>query len=224
MLPDTKKERQRVFLVDDHPLVREWLATLINQEADLHVCGQAGTAAEAMELIPRHKPDLVIVDISLGESSGLTLIKDLKIQRPKLAILVLSMHGDLLYADRALRAGARGYIMKQDVTKKVLPGIRSVLAGKLYLSEKIVYLMAEKMVEGTSVEIGTQIEELSDRELEVFQLLGKGRDTRQIADHMQVSFKTVQSFCARIKKKLKVTNARGLIDAAVRWHDSQQGR
>jgi len=214
--------KSSVFLVDDHPLVREWLANLINRQPDLEVCGETGDKAQALQLIGAAKPDVAIVDISLESGSGLELIKELRAIHPTLTVIVLSMHDELLYAERALRAGARGYVMKREATKKVLQAIRSVLEGKLYMSEKIVTLMAEKMVEGKPPGLLSPMEQLSDRELEVFQLLGRGLGTRQIAEELHVSFKTVQSFSARIKEKLMLANATELLREAVRWHDSQQ--
>jgi DNA-binding NarL/FixJ family response regulator len=214
--------KNSVFLVDDHPLVREWLANLINRQPDLEVCGEAGDKAQALQLIGSAKPDVAIVDISLESGSGLELIKELRAIHPSLTVIVLSMHDELLYAERALRAGARGYVMKREATKKVLQAIRAVLEGKLYMSDKIATLMAEKLVEGKTAAPLSPVEQLSDRELEVFQLLGRGLGTRQIAVELHVSFKTVQSFSARIKEKLKLANATELLREAVRWYDSQQ--
>jgi len=215
-------QKAKVFLVDDHPLVREWLAALINRQSDLQVCGEVDSAPTALQMIGRVNPDIAIVDLSLEEGSGLELIKDIRASHPDARVIVLSMHDEALYAERSLRAGARGYIMKREATKRVLQAIRCVLGGKLYLSDKLAMLMAEKFVEGRPGTAGSVIEKLSDRELEVFQLLGRGYGTRQIADELHVSFKTVQSFCARIKDKLKLFSATELLREAVRWHDSQQ--
>ncbi|HEY3861912.1 MAG TPA: response regulator transcription factor [Verrucomicrobiae bacterium] len=217
MTPKTK-----VLLVDDHPLVREWLATLINQQADLQVCGETENARKALEMAGQLNPDVAIVDISMEGGSGIELIKNIKASHPSVMVIVLSMHDEGLYAERALRAGARGYIMKREATKGVLQAIRCVLGGKLYLSEKMARQMAERLVEGRIEEGGSRIGKLSDRELEVFHLLGRGHSTRQIADELNVSFKTVQAFCARIKDKLGLASATELLREAVRWHDSQQ--
>lgn len=214
--------KKLVFLIDDHPLVREWLASLINQQSDLSVCGEAASRAEALELISSAKPDVAVVDISLEGSSGLELIKDLKAMASDVAVVVLSMHDEKLYAERALRAGARGYVMKRDVTKKVLQAIRSVLDGKLYLSEEMAMVMARKLVDGA--ESVSPVEKLSDRELEVFQLLGRGSTTRQIAQDLNVSMKTVQAFYARIKEKLNLANASELLREAVRWQERSNSR
>ncbi len=217
-------QKTKVLLVDDHPLVREWLANLINQQSDLEVCGEADSAPKAMQMLGVVNPEIAIVDISMEGGSGLELIKNMKATHPNAMVIVLSMHDEALYAERALRAGARGYIMKREATKRVLEAIRSVLSGKLYLSDKMAMLMAEKFVDGRPKTAGSVIENLSDRELEVFQLLGRGYGTRQIADELHVSFKTVQSFCARIKDKLKLASAAELLREAVRWNDSQQDK
>ena len=217
-------KKNKIILVDDHPLVREWLANLINEQADLHVCGEASNAPQAFESISAAKPDIVIVDLALEGGSGIELIKNIKAAHPEVATIVLSMHDESLYAERALRAGARGYIMKREATKKILQGIRSVLAGKLFISDKISGAMAEKFVEGNSKASESPVQQLSDRELEVFQLLGRGFTTRQISEHLNIGFKTVQAYCARIKEKLNLTNITELLREAIRWHESQQGK
>jgi DNA-binding NarL/FixJ family response regulator len=221
MTPQTDSGKKRVFIVDDHPLVCEWLATLINQQSDLMVCGQAGCAAEGLRLMATAQPHVAVVDIAMEGGSGIELIKDIKATRPQVAVIVLSMHDELLYGERALRAGARAYIMKREATKNVLQAIRSVLEGKLYLSPKMARLLAGKFVEGRPPAAGPLVERLSNRELEVFQLLGRGCNTRQIAEEMRVSFRTIQAFCARIKQKLNLANATELLREAVRWHDRQ---
>jgi DNA-binding NarL/FixJ family response regulator len=214
-------QKIKILLVDDHPLVREGLANLIGQQADLEVCGEAANEPQALELIGTVQPDVAIVDISLENGSGIELIKSIKALHPAVTVLVLSMHDESLYAERALRVGARGYIMKREAAKKVIQGIRSVRAGQLYVSEKIAAMMAEKFVEGRTA-AASPVEQLSNRELEVFQLLGCGQTTRQIADHLHVGFKTVQAYSARIKEKLKLDNATELLREAIRWHESQQ--
>src|ERR1039457_4862457 len=214
----------KILLVDDHPLVREGVANLINQQPDFEVCGEAASEPQALEIIGSTKADVAVVDISLENGSGLELIKSIKAMHPTVAMLALSMHDESLYAERALRAGARGYIMKREATKKVIQAIRCVLAGQLYVSDKIVARMAEKFVEGRPTAIASPIEQLSNRELEVFQLLGIGQNTRQIADHLHVGFKTVQAYCARIKEKLKLANATELLREAIRWQESQQAK
>jgi len=209
----------QIYLVDDHPLVREWLTNLIQQQPDLTVCGESEDAPHALQSIADLRPEVVIVDISLKQGSGLELIKNLKAVLPSIAIIVLSMHDERLYAERALRAGARGYIMKSETAKKVISVIRRVLDGKIYLSESMTLLFAEKFVDGRIPASGSLVEQLSDRELEVFQLLGKGYETRVVAEMMKVSMKTVQAHCAHIKEKLKLTNAAELLREAVRWQE-----
>lgn len=207
----------KVLLVDDHPLVREGLANLIRQEEDMEVCGEAAGEPQALQLIAGIQPDVAVVDISLESGSGLELMKSIKAQYPTVAMLALSMHDESLYAERALRAGARGYLMKREAAKKVILGIRTVLAGQLFVSEKISNLLTERFVDGHAG-AATPVEALSDRELEVFQLLGNGLSTRQIADHLHVGFKTVQAYCARIKDKLLLANATELLRAAMQWN------
>ncbi|MGA2280475.1 MAG: response regulator transcription factor [Verrucomicrobiota bacterium] len=214
----------KVLLVDDHPLVREGLVNLISQQAGLQICGEAANEPQALELIRTVQPDVAIVDISLENGSGIELIKSIKAMFPAVTVLVLSMHDESLYAERALLAGARGYVMKREAAKKVIEAIHCVLAGQLYVSDKIAALMAEKFVKGRPAAIASPIEQLSNRELEVFQLLGLGRNTRQIADHLHVGFKTVQAYCARIKEKLKLANATELLREAIRWQESQQAK
>ncbi|MDP9097864.1 MAG: response regulator transcription factor [Verrucomicrobiota bacterium] len=217
---------KRVFIVDDHPLVREWLTNLINQQVDLMVCGEGDTAAAALDGIAAHRPDVAVIDISLASTSGLELIKDLKIQHPSVAIIVLSMHDEALYAERALRSGARGYVMKRETSKKIITAIRRVIEGDVFVSEAVSSSMALKYLEGhtAAAQRASPIELLSDRELEVFRLLGQGRGTAEIAESMHVSPKTVQAYCARAKEKLGVRTFTGLLREAVRFEtDSYTG-
>ncbi len=213
--------KRKIFLVDDHPLVREWLTNLLNQQPDLVVCGEAESAPDALSSIARLKPDAAIVDISLKDSSGLDLIKSLKEIHPDVSVLALSMHDEFLYAERALRAGAKGYIMKRETTRKVVEAIRRVLDGKLYISNNVAEALAEKSVTGKTSSDSNPIELLSDRELEVFEMLGQGLGTRQIADNLKVSIKTVQVYCARMKEKLNVGSATELLREAIRWNESK---
>jgi DNA-binding NarL/FixJ family response regulator len=210
-------QKINILLVDDHPLVREWLSNLIRQQPDLEVGNETGSAPEALQLIETSKPDIAIVDISLASGSGIDLINSIKASHPRVAVLVLSMHDELLYAERALRAGAGGYIMKSEATQKVIEAIRGVLTGEIYVSPKVASLMAQKFIGGKS---GNTIEQLSDRELEVFQLLGRGYSTRQISEHLHIGFKTVQGYTARIKEKLNLANINELMREAIRWHES----
>lgn len=212
--------KKRIFLVDDHPLVREWLTHLIQQQPDLIVCGETENAPAALSAVETVKPDLVIADINLVNSSGLELVKALQQSCPQVPVLVLSMHDESLYAERAFRAGARGYVNKRETAQKTVEAIRRVLAGKLYVSEKAAEILAAKTVRSQTVNRST-IESLSDRELEVFDKLGQGICTKQIADDLRVSVKTVQEYCARIKDKLKLANATELLREAIRWHDKK---
>ena len=212
--------KTKILLVDDHPLVREWLTNLINEEPDFEVCGQAGDAREALDLMGKLSPRIAVVDISLDGGSGLELIKDIKAQHPKIDALVLSMHDEALYAERAMRAGAAGYIMKREATSKVLDALRAVLAGGLYFSNAVNALLAQKLVQGAAGK-PTPIEILSDRELEVFRLLGQGRGTRQIASDLHLSISTVETYRTHIKEKLRLNRAPELVRHAVEWVHSQ---
>ena len=214
-------QKIKILLVDDHPLVREWLTNLLKQQPDFQVCGEAGDAPEALRLIGATQPDITIVDISLASGSGIELIKDIRASHAQVAVVVLSMHDELLYAERALRAGAGGYIMKSEATQKVIEAIRAVLRGEIYVSPKVASLMAQKFVGGKTGRTSFSIEQLSDRELEVFQLLGAGYSTRQISEHLHVGFKTVQGYSARIKEKLNLSNINELMREAIRWQENQ---
>jgi DNA-binding NarL/FixJ family response regulator len=220
MTPEADNKKRQVFIVDDHPLVREWLTNLINQQSDLSVCGEAATAAEAMQAVAVLKPEVAIVDISLRDSSGIELIKDLKRSCPALIVLVLSMHEESHYAERALRAGAKGYIMKRETTKKVIEAIRRVLEGKFYLSDTVAQAITAEFVEGKTLATRSPVEQLSDRELAVFGLLGQGMGTRRIAETLRLSVKTVQAYCGRIKEKLNLGSATELVREAIRHNET----
>jgi DNA-binding NarL/FixJ family response regulator len=215
-------QKIKILLVDDHPLVREWLTNLINQRPDHEICGGTGSAPEALRLVESIKPDIAIVDITLASGSGIELIKNIKASHFDTAVLVLSMHDELLYAERALRAGAGGYIMKSEATGKIFRAIHDVLQGEIYVSEKVVSLMAKRFIAGKSGRTASPIELLSDRELEVFELLGCGYNTRQIADHLHVGFKTIQGYSARIKVKLNLVTATELLREAMRWQENRE--
>ena len=212
----------RVFLVDDHPLVRESLARLIDQQPDLEVCGEAANAALALARAPASRPDVAVVDLSLEGRSGLDLIRDLRETCPAAHVLILSMHDEQLYAERALRLGARGYIMKREATRNVIAAIRRVRDGELYLSAALAASLAEKAATG-GADADSRIATLSDRELEVFRQLGQGRATRQIAEALHLSPKTVQAYCARIKDKLGLASATEMLREAIRWLEDQSG-
>ena len=200
--------------------MREGLARLINLQPDLSVCGEAPTAHLALKSIPVLQPDVVILDLTLAGLDGLDLIKDMKLRSLKSLILVLSMHDESLYAERALRAGAKGYIMKQEASRDVLKAIHRILAGEIYLSEKMAAKMLHKMAGGKSDAKTLPEGALSDRELQVFQSIGQGRGTRQIAEDLHISAKTVESYRAHIKVKMNLKNAHELTQHAVHWVES----
>ena len=215
------KNTTKILIVDDHPIVRQGLAEMVNHEEDLMVCGQAEDAHKAMTAVKESKPDMAIVDISLKETSGMELIKDLKAQYPNLPVLALSMHDESLYAERALRAGARGYIMKAEATEKVITAIRKILSGEIYISDKMASKMMRKLV-GDSTELNVSpVERLSDRELEVFQLIGKGFGTRQISERLFLSIKTIETYRAHLKEKLNLEDAAELLQYAIQWVNSR---
>jgi DNA-binding NarL/FixJ family response regulator len=215
--PKPAKTVHRVFIVDDHPLVRECLTSLILNQPDMTVCGQAETSAEAQTGIGAAKPDVAIVDLSLNGELALELIKDLRMFTPAPVVLVLSMHDEVFYAERALRAGARGYVMKREATSRVIEAIRLLLQGRIYVSAPLAAQLAEKFVTGNMPAESSAVALLSDRELEVFKLLGRGYENRRIAEELHLSLKTVQGYCARIKEKIGVENATALLREAVRW-------
>jgi len=212
--------RRRIFLVDDHPLVREGLARLINQEPDLCVCAEADGAGQAYDGIVRTQPDAAVVDLSLQGDSGLELIKRLQgLARPP-PILVLSMHDEEFYAERALRAGALGYVMKRESPGKVVAALRQVLGGRLFVSPAVTARAAEKFLRAQAVASSSPVDSLTDRELEVFRRIGLGQENRGIAEELHLSLKTVQTHCAHIKEKLGFPNATVLMREAVRWVES----
>jgi DNA-binding NarL/FixJ family response regulator len=224
MTSDPDKRKRTVFIVDDHPLVREWLTNLINQQPDLVVCGESEGAPQAFAAIGACKPDVAIVDISLKDSSGIELIKSLKQSFPSVAVLVLSMHEESHYAGRALRAGAKGYVMKRETTRKVIEAIRRILEGKIYVSETLADVLAAYFTDEKKGENRSPIEQLSDRELEVFDMLGRGLGTRQISETLGISLKTVQAYCARMKENLNLDSGTDLLREAIRWNDSRHPR
>jgi DNA-binding NarL/FixJ family response regulator len=214
----TDPAKRTVFIVDDHPIIRQGLALLINREPDLTVCGDAEEAASALRLIEELKPDLVVVDISLSGPDGLDLLKSIRARDANLPVLILSMMDELLYAERGLRAGANGYIMKQQATEQVLVAIRRILGGEIYLSERMANKMLHLFVGGSPTQQSSPVADLTDRELEVFRLIGEGHGTRQIADQLHLSIKTVESYQAHIKDKLLLKNGRELVQRAIQWN------
>jgi DNA-binding NarL/FixJ family response regulator len=219
-----KRAPSRILLVDDHPMIRERLAEVIQREADLVVCGEAEDVHAALSAVERLHPDLAIVDLTLKDSYGMDLIKDLRIRHPALAVLVVSMHEESLHAERVIRAGARGYITKQEATKNILIAIRTVLAGDLYLSGKAALHVASKVATATPARGARSFDKLSDRELRVLELIGKGHGTRQIADRLRLGVPTVETYRARIKDKLNLRDASELLQYAIRWSQSGGSR
>jgi len=207
----------RVFVVDDHPIVRQGLAQLINREPDLAVCGEAQEAAMAIQGINIEKPDIVIVDISLVGPDGLELVKNIRLRHPGLPVLILSMHDESIYAERALRAGANGYIMKHEAPERVLVALRQVLNQEIYVSERVASRILHHYISGSAIGGQSPLAGLSDRELEVFRLIGEGHSTRTIADELHLSVKTVESYQAHIKEKLSLKNGRELVQHAIEW-------
>ncbi|MGC2769358.1 MAG: response regulator transcription factor [Candidatus Acidiferrum sp.] len=207
----------RVLLVDDHPIVRQGLALLIDREADLSVCGEAEGAHSAFHAIETLRPDIVVLDISLNGPDGLDVLKEIRMKTASLPVLILSMHDESIYAERAMRAGANGYIMKQEATEKVLVAIRRILQGEVYLSDRLTNTMLQQYVRGGSPTKRSPLVNLTDRELEVFRLIGAGHGTRQIADELHLSVKTIESYQAHIKEKLALRNARELVQHAIEW-------
>jgi DNA-binding NarL/FixJ family response regulator len=215
--------KSKVFLVDDHPIIRQGLGLLINREPDMIVCGAAEEAQSALRAIPTLQPDVLLVDISLNGPDGLDLVKTVRTRDANLPILVLSMHDESIYAERSLRAGANGYIMKQEATEKVLVAIRRILRGEVYLSDRVSSKMLQQYVRGSSTARESPVADLSDRELEVFRLVGEGHGTRQIAEDLHLSVKTVETYQAHIKEKLSLRNARELVQHAIEWHLTEKG-
>jgi len=220
--PKNLKPKTKVLLVDDHAILRQGLVRLINQEADMMVCGEAEDAAKAFDAVDTLQPDICIIDVSLKGSNGIELIKNLKARLPDLPMLVLSMHDETLYAERALRAGSLGYIMKEEAIEQVLVAIRKVLAGEIFLSEKMKSRMLQNMAQGKGKVVSSPIEQLTDRELEVFRLIGEGHSTRQIAGELHLSVRTVEAYREYIKAKLNLKNATELVQHAFHWVHHEQ--
>jgi DNA-binding NarL/FixJ family response regulator len=218
--PNNPPARRQVLIVDDHPIVRHGLALLINREPDLMVCGEADDAQSATQAIVSLRPDLVILDISLSGPDGLELLKQIRTLNTDLPVLMLSMHDETTYAERVLRAGANGYIMKQEATDRLLTAIRRILEGQVYVPDRVASRLLRQYAHTSTVTARSPLAALSDRELEVFRLIGAGRSTREIAEILHVSVKTVESYQAHIKEKLELRNARELqyhaIELAVR--------
>lgn len=215
--PVNRKPKTKVLLVDDHPILRAGLGRLINQEADMMICGEAEDGPTAFDLVGTLNPDIAVIDISLKGSNGIELVKNLKARYPELPTMVLSMHDESLYAERALRAGSLGYIMKEEAIEQVLVAIRKVLQGEIFLSEKMKSKMLQQMASGKGKVVSSPIEHLTDRELEVFRLIGEGCSTRQIAGQLHLSVRTVEAYREYIKSKLNLKNATELVQHAFHW-------
>ncbi len=221
--PPKTKQSGRIFIVDDHPLFRDGLAVAIRQAPGLTICGQADGAEPALAAIESLKPDLVLADVSLPGRSGLELIKDIRAVRPETAVLVISMHEETLYAERVLRAGGQGYIMKQEGPEKMLEAIRRVLAGQIYLSGKMSSRIPG-VLSGRRPENSSALSQLTDRQLEILQLTGEGKDSHAIAKMLHLSFKTVDAHRAQIRERLELKNYTELISYASRWVETQPSR
>ncbi|MGA3006630.1 MAG: response regulator transcription factor [Opitutaceae bacterium] len=216
--------KTRIYIVDDHALIRRGLTALIEAETDLQVCGQAGDATKATAEIRELRPDLVIADISLKGNSGLELIKNVKAFDAGIQVLVISMHDESIYAIRALKAGARAYLMKSDLAEKIVEAIRRISKGQLYVSENVAGQMLNQLTTGKSGESTSPVDNLSDRELEVVNLIGHGIPTREIATKLHLSIKTIETHRAHIKRKLNIGNATQLVQFCVRWVEDRRGR
>ena len=221
----TQRHRQstkkRILIVDDHPIVREGLITIINHEKDFEVCGEADEAREALKAISELEPDVVLVDITLKDSDGIELTKNLKSRYPTLPVIVLSIHDEFTYAERALRAGAQAYLMKEVVSQNIVAAIHTVLSGEIYVSNTMGKKMLRKLAAGKADVIGDPVDSLSDRELEIFRLIGQGYRPSKIAKSMHLSVKTVETYRGRIKEKLNLADADELLRFAIRWAGSE---
>ena len=215
--------KAKVLVVDDHPVVRQGMAQLISHEPDLTVCGEAGSVPEALKAIAACHPDVAVVDLSLKGASGLELLKDIKVRYPRLPVLVLSMADENVFAERALRAGARGYMMKEEAAEKVLEAIRCVMAGRIYLSDAMASRLLHQFVDGKSKAGASPVDGLSDRELEVFQLIGRGLGTGEIARQLHLSPKTIETYRAHIKNKMNLESATELLQHAIQYVQSMRG-
>jgi len=211
----------KVLLVDDHPITRQGMKALVNQQPNLEVCGEADNAAYAIELVGRLRPDLAIVDIALKTTNGIELTKNIKVHAPNLPVLIVSMHDEGLYAERALRAGAMGYLMKQEASEKIIAAIQRLLQGEIYLSDKIKEKMLHRFVNKKGEGMVFSIDTLSDREMEVFQLIGNGYSTRQIAQKLNLSSKTIDSYREHLKLKLNLESGAELVRHAIQWARSE---
>jgi DNA-binding NarL/FixJ family response regulator len=217
----TNESKTQVLIVDDHPVVREGLATIINHERDLNVCGEAEDAYQALKAVTELKPDVVVIDISLKNSDGIELTKSIMAEHPKLSVIVLSVHDESLYAERALLAGAKAYLMKDAVSENIVKAIHTVLSGEIYVSKAVLKKFLHKIAKDKPGTTKTSIEKLSDREFEVFRLVGEGYKASQIAKQLHLSTKTIETYRSRIKEKLNLPNAAELLQYSIKWAKSQ---
>lgn len=215
--------RRRILVVDDHPFMRAGIAQLVDRQADMHVAGEAGSPAEALQCLPKVKPDLVLSDITMPGRSGVEFIKDLHALHPDVPVLMISMHDEMVYAERMLRAGARGYIMKEAGGEALLAALRQVLRGEIYVSSRLSARLLENLSAGTARPSSSPITKLTDREFEIFQLIGQGKSTHDIAEQLHLSTKTVDVHRANIKGKLGIADSTALVRHAVRWVESGGG-
>lgn len=209
--------RARILLVDDHPLVRERMAEIINQAPDLMVCGEAQDRAGALAAMAAHRPELAIIDLALKDSDGLELIKDIRLHWPNVLMLVVSMYEESLYAERVIRAGARGYVTKQEATRDILSAIRRVLSGRVYLNENVSARIIDRLADRSVPGAATPAEMLADRELQVFELLGRGLAVKEIARRLRIATKTVDTYRRRIREKLNLQTSSQLLQHAISW-------
>ena len=219
---EEKNIRHRIFIVDDHPIVRRGITQLINQEPDFIVCGEASDISSALQGISTCDCDLVIVDLSLGQDSGIRLIEEILLDKPDMKILILSMHDEFLYAERCFRSGAKGYLMKQEPPEQVISALKIILNGEVYISDNLSSRLLNKLVSKQPAAFSSPIEQLSNRELEVFQLIGKGLKTRKIAEQLNLSVKTIETYIDHIKRKMNLEDSRDLIQHAVQWGLSEK--
>jgi len=217
-------QKTRILIVDDHPMMREGLAALLGSQPDLEICGEAESAPQALDMIPTKRPDIVIADITLPGKSGIELIKDISVMYPKVATLAVSMHDEAVYAERVLRAGARGYIMKKEGGKRILEAIQKVRAGEVAVSEKMSAQILRIYSGRAGGETESPVRQLTDREFEVFELIGRGLGTTQMAAELHISVKTIEVHRAHIKEKLQIKSGTELIAYAARWAESAENK
>jgi len=222
MKAKNEKRKSLIFVVDDHPIMRDGISQLINQQADLEVCGAASSGPEALDALNNINPDLLLVDISLPGMDGMELIKIVKKRKGRLPMLVLSMHAEAFYAERAIRAGAKGYVMKHASTVTLLAAMRKVLAGKIFLSPAMTEKLLEKAAGSELTGSESPVDCLSDRELEIFKLIGHGLRSQRIAEELNLSVKTVETYYSRIKQKLGIKDASELLQLAIAWHNDAE--